>query len=149
MGLSCVAVLTYQPSQVQVARLEGQAQLLLSLSAGAGIRRLACGRVEFSAARAPEALVRLLGAVQQQHFILLIEAVKQSGNLIRQRHSWLMKTGNEPVCKLAICEKRLSARLWTKSANCNVAQVSNLVPHMRQFMEPRNARTSALQPFQS
>src|SRR5438477_5204739 len=80
--LSCVAMLTYQPSQVQVARLQRQAQLLLSLSAGAGIRRLACGRVEFSAARAPEALVRLLGAVQQQHFILLIEAVKQSGDLI-------------------------------------------------------------------
>src|ERR1035438_8396227 len=84
MGLALVAMLAHQPRQMQVGRRKPQPQLFLRLTARADIRRLADIRVQLPAARAPKPSIRLLCPLQQQRLVLLIEAVKQRRNFVRQ-----------------------------------------------------------------
>jgi len=71
---------------VQVARLELLAGFLPRLTTGAGIGRFAFIHVQFATARTPKAAIRLLRALEQKDFVLLVEAVEQSGNFIGQLH---------------------------------------------------------------
>src|SRR6185437_10762312 len=87
MALSKVPVLAHDSRQMQIRRRQFHAQFLLRLATGAGIRRLADIRVQLPAARTPKAQVRLLRALEQQHFIPLIEAIEQRGDFVRQRHT--------------------------------------------------------------
>ena len=63
-----------------------QAEFLLRLALGAGIRRFAVFGVQLAAARAPQAEIRLLGALQQKDFVPFIETVKQGGDFVGQSH---------------------------------------------------------------
>ena len=87
MALALIAVFARQAGQVQVGRRERQTEFLLGLAAGAGVGRFACIRVEFPAARAPQAQVRLLRPFEKQHLIALVEAIQQGRQLVRQFHA--------------------------------------------------------------
>src|SRR5258707_1320978 len=110
MCVAFVAVLADQPGQMQIARVDGQAQFLAGLAAGAGVRGFSQLSMEFSAARTPQAKVRLLGPFQEQHLIRLIEAVEQGGNSVRQRHAACMKarkrTWSKPAGRLRRAKER-------------------------------------------
>jgi len=84
VALSLVTVLADEAGQVQVGRLEAQAEFLVRFAAGAGVRRLAHAGVKFAATRAPEAEIRFLRPLEQQDFVALIETVKQRGNFVGQ-----------------------------------------------------------------
>lgn len=86
VGLALGALLADQAGQVQIRRGNGETDFLRSFAAGAGIRRLALIGQQFAAAGAPKAAIGFLGALHQKDFILLIEAVKQSGDVIRFAH---------------------------------------------------------------
>lgn len=86
MGLALVAMLADEPGQVQVGGREHQANFLVGLAAGAMIRGFAKVHFELAAARTPKAAIRFLRALQQQHFLALIEAIEQRGNFVGQRH---------------------------------------------------------------
>jgi len=81
--LALIAVFADQPGQMQVRRREFQSGFLVRLAAGAGVRRLAEVHLQFAAARAPQAAIRLLRAFEQKSFLLLAEAVKQRCNFAR------------------------------------------------------------------
>src|SRR5437899_12857966 len=82
-----VTMFTDDPGQVKLATPHAQTQFLSRLAAGAGIWRLARLGLQLAAAGAPQPAVRLAGALQQQHLVPLIEAVKERGDLVREGHS--------------------------------------------------------------
>ena len=84
MRLALVTVLTDQPRQVQIRWREYQANFLKRLAAGTDIRRFANIHFQLAAARAPKAPVRLLRALEQQNFLLLIKAIEQRGDFVGQ-----------------------------------------------------------------
>ena len=82
-------MLAHNARQVQIGWQQLHAQFLLGLAARAGIRRFAFVRVQFPAARAPKTEIRLLRALEQQHFIAFVEAIKQSGDFVGQGHQFM------------------------------------------------------------
>jgi len=84
---SLIAVFADDAGEVQITRSKGQRNFLVRFPAGAGVRRFAIVRVQFAAARTPQAAIRLLRPLDQQHFVALIEAVKQRGDFVGQRHA--------------------------------------------------------------
>ena len=82
MGLALVAMLADHAGQMQICRAKLLANFLFRLATGAGVRRLAEVHLQFAAARAPEAAVRLLAALQQKNVVLLIEAIEQRGDFV-------------------------------------------------------------------
>lgn len=86
VGLALAALLADQAGQVQIRRGNGETDFLRSFAAGTGIGRLALIGQQFAAAGAPKAEIGFLGALHQENFILLIEAVKQSGDMIGFTH---------------------------------------------------------------
>ena len=87
MTLSLVSMFTHDPGEVQIGVGQLKIQFFKRFAAGACIRRFTLSRMQFAAARAPETEVRFLGALQQEHVVLLIEDVKQRGDLVRKRHA--------------------------------------------------------------
>ena len=77
-----VAVFTDQAGQVQGGGIDGKAEFFARFPAGAGVRRFTDFRVQLAARRAPETTVRFVRAFQEQHLVLLVEAVKQCGDLV-------------------------------------------------------------------
>ena len=86
VGLALITMLADEAGQVQVRRLDFDAEFLLRLAAGAGVGRFAGVHLQLAAARAPEAAVRLLRAFEQQHFIAPVEAIQQRGGFVGQNH---------------------------------------------------------------
>jgi hypothetical protein len=86
VSLAFVAMLAHNAGQMQIHRREFQCEFLLRLAARAGIGRLADVRVQFPAARTPQAAIRFLRAFKQQDFIVRVETVEQRGDFIGQRH---------------------------------------------------------------
>lgn len=92
MGLAGVTVLAYDPRKMEVGGLDLNAEFLPGLAARCRVRRLAAGRVELSTTRTPEAQVRLLRPLHQEHAILFVEAIQQRCNLVRKgRHNYFAK----------------------------------------------------------
>ncbi len=87
MGLPSITVLADQAGQMQIGRRERKPHLLGGLANTAGMRGFPDIGLELAARRAPQVQIRLLRPFEQQHFIPLIEAVKQSGNFVGQRHA--------------------------------------------------------------
>ena len=85
VGLSLVSVFADQTGQVQVGWLEAQADFLLGFATGAGIRGFAGFGFQLAAARAPQATVGFLSALEQQHSVSVVEAVEQGGDAVGQR----------------------------------------------------------------
>ncbi len=86
VGLSQIAVFAHEPGEVEFLGDDMDAQFLLGLPTGAGVRRLADFLVELSTGRTPEPLIGLLCALQKQDFVRLVEAIEQGGDLVGQRH---------------------------------------------------------------
>ena len=86
VAITGVSVLADQACKMQVARLPLAVEFLAGLPAGTGAGRFADVHVQFAAGWAPQAEIRLLGPLQQQHFVLLVEAIEQRRNLVGQRH---------------------------------------------------------------
>jgi len=84
MALAQIPVLAHQSSQMQIRSRKLDAQFFLRLAARASVRRFADIRVQFPTARAPITEIRLLRALEQQHLVTFVEAVKQRGNFKRQ-----------------------------------------------------------------
>ena len=83
MALALVAMLAHQSGKVQIARSKRQANFLLRFTASASIGRFPAFLVKFPAAGAPQAEIWLLRPLQQQNFVLLVEAIEQGGNFVR------------------------------------------------------------------
>jgi len=86
MGRALVGRFGDEAGQTQVALGKGQIHFLAGFAAGAAIGRLAEPGFEFAPRRAPSPPVRLPRAMEQQHFVLGIEAVKQRGDLVGKIH---------------------------------------------------------------
>ena len=80
-------MLADESGEVQVTRGERNTDLFVRFATGAGVRGFANVGVQLAAAWTPETAIRFLGALQQQHFILLVEAVEERGDFIRQGHA--------------------------------------------------------------
>ncbi len=86
MALALVAVLADQAGQAQIGNGQCQAKFLLRFSARTRVGRFAFVLMQFSATRTPKSKIRFLRPLQQQYLVFLVKAVKQGGDLIRQRH---------------------------------------------------------------
>ncbi len=86
VGVALETVLAHEAGQVQIARLDFEREFLMRFAARANVGRLAIVRVQLAAGRAPQPAIRLLRAFEQQHFVALVEAIKQRGDFIRQLH---------------------------------------------------------------
>ena len=86
MRLALIAVFADEAGEVQIARLELQTGFLARFATGAGVGGFAFVRVQFAAARTPEAAIRLLRAFEQEDFVALVEAVEQGGDFVGQLH---------------------------------------------------------------
>ena len=134
VALALVAMLARQPRQVQVRHGKAQAQLFLRLAAGAGVRRFPRMRMELAAARAPQAEVGLLGALQQQHLVALIEAIEQRRNSVgHYRHVDVSRSGG---------------RVRMQAHHFSFANPCSMLPTFRREMEkcfgPRGPASRAL-----
>ncbi len=92
MALALVTVFADEARQVQVFPRYLRPKFLLRLAASARVGRLAGIGMKLAAARAPQAQVRLLEPLHQQHLVPLIETVQQRRNDVRQRHA---RSGSE------------------------------------------------------
>ena len=86
MRLALETVFADQAGQVQISRLQRHAGFLVRFAAGADVRRFADVHLQFPAAGAPQAAVRLLRAFEQQHFVALAETIQQRGDFVGQNH---------------------------------------------------------------
>src|SRR5581483_653653 len=86
VALPLIALFGDNTCQVQFVRGDGQPHLLRGLPAGASVGRFAGFRVELAAARAPEAKVRFLGALQKKNLIGFVETIKQRRDFVGQAH---------------------------------------------------------------
>lgn len=93
-------MLAEDAGEVQVAWLNRQTQFLVRFTARAGVRRFAIVGMQFATRRTPEATIRLLRALEQQHFVAFIEATKQRGDSVGQRHVG-SEAGARRPCKKA------------------------------------------------
>ena len=90
--LADVAVLAHEAREMEVSRLNFDAEFFPGLAARRGVGRLATGSVELSATGTPKAKCRFLGAFHQQHAILFVETIEQRGNLVgKGRHNYFTK----------------------------------------------------------
>ncbi len=87
MRVAQVAMLAHEARQMQIRWGQFQPHLFVRLAAGAGVGRFPCLRMEFATAGTPETAIRLLRAFEQQHIVPLVEAVKQRGDSVGQRHA--------------------------------------------------------------
>lgn len=87
MRSSLKAMFAHDSGQMQIVRLNGQGQFLHRFPAGAGVRRFAFGRVQLASGRTPQPAIRLLCPFQQQHFVTLVKAIKQSRDFVGKRHA--------------------------------------------------------------
>jgi len=85
--VTLVTVFAHEAGEVEVRRQKIQARFLARFPGGTRVGRFADLGLEFTAARAPTAEVGRLGALEQEDFIAGVEAVKQRGDLVRQRHN--------------------------------------------------------------
>jgi len=85
--LARVTVFADKSGEVQFAGREGQAEFLLGLADGTSVRRFAEIGPELSPGRAPQAAIRLPRAFEQQHLVVIVEAIKQGRDSVRQRHA--------------------------------------------------------------
>src|SRR4051812_43450836 len=83
VALPAVIVFAHNGREVQIAWRDLQTEFLLRLAAGASIRRFPIVGVNLAAARTPEATIGFLRSFEQQHFVALIENVKQGGDSVR------------------------------------------------------------------
>ena len=92
MALPQITVLADNPGEVQIGSFQTPAKFFLRLATGAGVGRFADVGVQLAAAGAPEAAVGFLRAFEQEHFIALVEAIKQRRNAIRKfRNSFRLR----------------------------------------------------------
>lgn len=99
MSVPLIPVFAHQSRQAQIPRGQGQADFLPRLAAGARVGGFADVRVEFAAARTPPATIGFLRAFEQQHVIVLVEAIKERGDFVRQLHARSetgVRTGGKP-----------------------------------------------------
>lgn len=102
MRLFSVAAFTDQPSEVQVCRSHPNAQFFLCFAAGGRVRRFAGSRIELSAARTPEPTIGLLRPFEKEHAVLLVEAVEERRDVVRQgRHNYFAKALKAASASLA------------------------------------------------
>ena len=87
MGLALVTMFADKAGEVKVRDGHGDTQLLVRLPTGAGVRGFAFVHVQLAAARTPKSAIRLLRAFEQEDFTRLVEAVKQRGDFVGQRHA--------------------------------------------------------------
>ena len=87
MRLALETVFADDAGEVQIARGKLLAGFLVRFAAGAGVGRFAFVRVQLTAARTPQAAIRLLRAFEQEDLIALVEAVEQRGNFVGQLHA--------------------------------------------------------------
>jgi hypothetical protein len=90
VAFALVPMLADQSGQMQIVRSQGQANFLLGLAAGAGVRRFTAVLVQFASAGAPQTEIWLLCALHQKNLVLFVEAVEQRGDLVRHRHGQTM-----------------------------------------------------------
>jgi hypothetical protein len=86
MGMALVTVLAHHAGQMQIRHGKLHANLLFRLAAGAGVRGFAEVHLQLAAARTPKASIWFLRALQQKDVVLLVEAIKQRGDFVGQRH---------------------------------------------------------------
>lgn len=82
VGLPGIGMLADDARQVQILGTDGQPQLLGCFTASRNVRRLTLIDVNLSPAGAPETAVRVLRALDQQHFVTAVEAIKQRGDFV-------------------------------------------------------------------
>src|SRR5258706_4642966 len=86
MRRALVAAFANHSHQVQIGHRDCHPKFFFRFATGALVGRFAFRSVQFPAARTPHAEIWFLHAFEQQHVILLVETIKQSRNLVRQRH---------------------------------------------------------------
>jgi hypothetical protein len=85
VGVTGVAVFADDAGEVELVGFELEAEFFEGFAAGAGVWGFAEVGVEFAAAGAPEAEVGFLAAVEEERIALMIEGVKERGDLVGQR----------------------------------------------------------------
>lgn len=83
MRRSLVTLFTDQSGEVQVGGLKGPLHFFGGLAASAGVGGFALVEVQFATAGTPATAVWLPIALQQEHFIPVIEWIEQGRNVIR------------------------------------------------------------------
>lgn len=86
MALAEVTVFAHQTGEVEIVRLQRDAQLFAGFTAAAGMGRFADPGFQFASTRTPQPLVGFLGSFEQQHIILRVKAVEQGRDPVGQRH---------------------------------------------------------------
>jgi hypothetical protein len=90
--LAAVAVLAHYACEMEIRRLDFDAEFFPGFAARRGVRRLATGSVELSAAGTPKAKIRRLRSFHQQHTVPFVETIEQRRNLVRKgRHNYFTK----------------------------------------------------------
>ena len=86
MGVAGVTNFADDAGEAGFAFGDVQGDFFVGFAAGAAVRGFAFVDVEFAAGRAPEAEVGLLGAFHEQDFVVVVEAVEERGDFVRQSH---------------------------------------------------------------
>lgn len=84
--LALKPMLTHHPRQMKIRCRKLQPQFLMRFPGRTSIGRLPLVRVKLSTAWTPEPAIRFLRSLQQQNLVLLVEAIKQRSNFVRQLH---------------------------------------------------------------
>lgn len=87
VGLPLETVFADESGEMKISRAKIQAEFLVRFPRSTGVGRFAFVCMQLAATRTPEAAIRLLGAFEQEHFIALIKAIEQRGDLVRQLHA--------------------------------------------------------------
>jgi hypothetical protein len=87
MRLPLISVLANQAGKMQIAGGKLNPQFFLSFAASARIGRFAVVCVKFPSAGTPETSIGLLRALEQEHFVPVVETIQQRGDFVRQRHA--------------------------------------------------------------
>lgn len=87
VGLPLETMLADEAGEMKIGPKKLLAEFLVRFAGGAGVGRFAFVGVQLAAARTPEAAIRLLRAFEQEDFILLIKAIQQRGDFVRQLHA--------------------------------------------------------------
>ena len=82
VSLSLIPIFANKTAQVQVRRREGNARLLQSLTARAGIGRFPNVGLQFASRWTKKSPVGILSSTQQENVVPLVKAVQKRGNFV-------------------------------------------------------------------
>ena len=122
MGLTLIAMLTDETTEVQIFRVQFQSQFLPTLAAGASIRRFAVIGMQFSAAGTPKSPIRFVQPLDQQHLVPIIKTIKECRDFVGEHRissSLFFQTvrggGSHLPAQYNLCPVRMNTLPWLRA----------------------------------